>query len=167
MFYVVDLFVEYLVIFMDCEYRVYNFAFNKTRTAMRTKSIISLLIICMVCGHPALSMNSKENDEQTKTYTVPITIIKRTSTLHRGNNVAPISAYYQSGYVVLNFYDTYGTVIITVLNTSTNDYVDYVNNIIEDTVFIRISDIWLNGTGEFEVSILTESGETYWGEFAL
>lgn len=99
----VDLFVEYLEIFMDCAYIVYNFAFNKTRTAMRIKSIISLLIACMVFGHPALSMNSMDNDEQTKTYTVPITIIKRTSILHRGNNIAPISAYYQSGYVVLDF----------------------------------------------------------------
>lgn len=163
----VDLFVEYLEIFMDCAYIVYNFAFNKTRTAMRIKSIISLLIACMVFGHPALSMNSRDNDEQTKTYTVPITIIKRTSILHRGNNIAPISAYYQSGYVVLDFFETCECAIITILNASTNACVDYIVDICDNSVFVDMSDICLNYTGEFEINILTESGEIYWGEFTL
>lgn len=160
-----DLFVEYLAIFMDCAYRVYNFAFNKTRTAMRIKSIISLLIACMVFGHPTLSMNSRDNDEQTNTYTVPITIIKGTSTLHRGNNMAPISAYYQSGYVVFDFYETYECTLITILNTSTNDSIEYLINTIEDTVCLNISEIISNGM--FEILISNELGEVYCGSFIL
>lgn len=134
---------------------------------MRIKSIISLLIACIVFGHPALSMNSRDNDEQTNTYTVPITIIKGTSTLHRGNNMAPISAYYQSGYVVLNFFETCECAIITILNANTNACVDYIVDICDNSVFVDMSYICLNYTGEFEINILTESGEIYWGEFTL
>ena len=87
---------------------------------MRIKSIISLLIACMVFGHPALSMNSRDNDEQTNTYTVPITIIKGTSTLHRSNIRVPISAYYQSGYVVIDFYEMNEAAIVTISNSTNN-----------------------------------------------
>lgn len=150
---------------MDCAYRVYNFAFNKTRNAMRIKSIISLLIACMVFGHPALSMNSRDNDEQTNTYTVPITIIKGTSTLHRSNNCVPISAYYQSGYVVIDFYEMHEGALITISNTNTNDRIDYFVNPLDSSTYINISRILCDGL--FEILIITESGETYCGIFAL
>lgn len=149
---------------MDCAYRVYNFAFNKTRTAMRIKSIISLLIACIVFGHPALSMNSRDNDEQTNTYTVPITIIKGTSTLHRGNNMAPISAYYQSGYVVIDFYEMNEAAIVTISN-STNDILECFVNPSDGLVLIDINEILSVGT--FDIYILTESAEVYCGIFVL
>ena len=132
---------------------------------MRIKSIISLLIACIVFGHPALSMNSRDNDEQTNTYTVPITIIKGTSTLHRGNNMAPISAYYQLGYVVFDFYEMHEGALITISNTNTNDRIDYFVNPLDSSTYINISGILCDGI--FEIFIITESGETYCGIFAL
>lgn len=132
---------------------------------MRIKSIISLLIACMVFGHPALSMNSRDNDEQTNTYTVPITIIKGTSTLHRSNNCVPISAYYQSGYVVIDFYEMHEGALITISNTNTNESLDYLVNSSDSSISINISGI-ISGD-IFEILIITESGETYCGIFAL
>ena len=133
---------------------------------MKRISIICLLITCLIFSHPALSMNSRDNDEQTNTYSDPISIIIiGTPTLHRGNNIAPISAYYQSGCIVLGFYEMYECALVTILNTSTNDSVEYVINKIEGTVCLNISEIVSNGM--IEILISNELGEVYCGSFIL
>lgn len=118
----------------------------------------------MVFGHPALSMNSRDNDEQTNTYTVPITIIKGTSTLHRSNIRVPISAYYQSGYVVIDFYEMNEAAIVTISN-STNNTLECLVNPSDELVLIDINEILSDGT--FNIYILTESSEVYCGIFVL
>lgn len=132
---------------------------------MKSKAIIGLMITCLLFSLPVLSMNSRDNKPQGKTDRVPIAIIKGTSTLHRSNSMVPISAYYQSGYVVFDFYEMREGALITISNTNTNESVDYLVNSSDSSISINISGIMSGDI--FEILIITESGENYCGIFAL
>ena len=75
-----------------------------------------------------------------------------------------IEAYYQSGYVVFDFFEMQENAIVTISN-STNDVVEYLVNASDGVVLLDVSEILSNGT--FNIYVLTESNEVYRGTFLL
>lgn len=132
---------------------------------MKSKSIIGLIMTCILFRLPVLSMELKDDNPQTNAPQIPITIGKETSNRHRSSSPIVIEAYYQSGYVVFDFYEMYEGALITISNTNTNYRIDYLVNPLDSSVCINISGILSEDL--VEIRIITESGETYYGVFAL
>lgn len=109
-------------------------------------------------------MNSNDNDSKKDTYTVPIVITGGTCPFQRSYTSPPIEAYYHSGYVSFVFYEINESVLITISNVSTGESVFFMRDASENYIFVNIYEILSNS--EFEVLIMTESGETYSGIFA-
>lgn len=131
---------------------------------MKEKTIIGLVITCLLYSLPVLSMDLRDDRPQKNAPQIPITIGKETPNRHRSNNPIVIEAYYQSGYVVIDFCDVQEAAIVTLSNDA-NDTIEYFVNPLDDIVLIDINNILSDGT--FDIQVLTESGEVYWGRFVL
>lgn len=131
---------------------------------MKEKTIIGLVITCLLYSLPVLSMDLRDDRPQKNAPQIPITIGKETTNRHRSNNPIVIEAYYQSGYVVIDFCDVQEAAIVTLSNDA-NDTIEYFVNPLDDIVLIDINNILSDGT--FYIQVLTESGEVYWGRFVL
>ncbi len=131
---------------------------------MKLKSIIGCIITYLLFTSPILSMNLRDTKPQQDALQVPITIIKETPNRYRSNCPIVIEAYYQSGYVVFDFFEMQENAIVTISN-STNDVVEYLVNASDGVVLLDVSEILSNGT--FNIYVLTESNEVYRGTFLL
>ncbi len=132
---------------------------------MKLKSVIGCIITYLLFTSPVLSMNLRDTKPQQDVLQVPITIIKETPNRYRSNCPIVIEAYYQSGYVSVVFYEINESVLITISNISTGDSVYSMGNALDNYVSVNINEILSNG--DFEVLIMTESGEMYRGNFTL
>lgn len=75
----------------------------------------------------------------------------------------PIIGLYDNGRVVLDFTDDIGTLCITIANQSTGEmYFDYCNSA-DEHFEMEIS----AAQGDYLLTIQTENGTTYYGNFAL
>lgn len=131
---------------------------------MKLKSVIGCIITYLLFTSPVFSMNLRDTKPQQDVLQVPITIIKETSNRYRSNCPIVIEAYYQSGYVVFDFFEMQENAIVTISN-STNDVVEYLVNASDGVVLLDVSEILSNGT--FNIYVLTESNEVYRGTFLL
>lgn len=131
---------------------------------MKLKSVIGCIITYLLFTSPVFSMNLRDTKPQQDVLQVPITIIKETPNRYRSNCPIVIEAYYQSGYVVFDFFEMQENAIVTISN-STNDVVEYLVNASDGVVLLDVSEILSNGT--FNIYVLTESNEVYRGTFLL
>lgn len=131
---------------------------------MKLKSVIGCIITYLLFTSPVFSMNLRDTKPQQDVLQVPITIIKETPNRYRSNCPIVIEAYYQSGYVVFDFFEMQENAIVTISN-STNDVVEYLVNASDSVVLLDVSEILSNGT--FNIYVLTESNEVYRGTFLL
>lgn len=132
---------------------------------MKPRKLFLFTILALFFSLPIFSKNIVDDNPQSSPNPIPITIVKDTSTQHRSNNVAAVSAFYQSGYVILCFMDGCDGGTVTITNSSNNKRIDHIINPQERIIMIDISEII--SVGEFDICILTDSGEVYWGSFVL
>ena len=131
---------------------------------MKLKSVIGCIITYLLFTSPVLSMNLRDTKPQQDVLQVPITIIKETPNRYRSNCPIVIEAYYQSGYIVFDFFEMRENAIVTISN-STNDVLEYFVNASDGVVLLDVSEILSNGT--FNIYVITESNEAYSGTFLL
>jgi len=131
---------------------------------MKLKSVIGCIITYLLFTSPVLSMNLRDTKPQQDVLQVPITIIKETPNRYRSNCPIVIEAYYQSGYIVFDFFEMRENAIVTISN-STNDVLEYFVNASDGVVLLDVSEILSNGT--FNIYVITESNEVYSGTFLL
>ena len=127
------------------------------------KFIASICSLMLVFTTMSISASTSKDDVKS----TPITI------RHGGESGAtirprvpafiPIIGLYDNGRVVLDFVDDIGTLCITVANQSTGEmYFDYCNSA-DDHFEMEIS----TSKGDYLLTIQTENGTTYYGNFAL
>lgn len=128
------------------------------------KIIASICSLLLVFG--ASTASAAESKDEV--VTTPITI--RTSggngnqiTRPRSGEFIPVIGLYDNGRVVLDFIEDIGTVGVTVANQSTGEtYFDYFNS--ADGHFeMEVS----TSNGEYLLTIQTENGTMYYGNYAL
>lgn len=128
------------------------------------KIIASICSLMLVFTASTISAASSKDEIKT----APITIRHGSGndsqiTRPRVPAFIPIIGLYDNGRVILDFVDDIGTLCITVANQSTGEmYFDYCNSA-DDHFEMEIS----TSKGDYLLTIQTENGTTYYGNFAL
>lgn len=128
------------------------------------KFIASLCSLMLVFSATTL-FASTSNDEEVKTAPIIIRPGGESSEPFRPRTPAfiPITGMYDNGHVVLDFIEEIGNVSVTVANQSTGEtYFEYCDS--ADGHFeMEITP----SKGDYLLTIQTENGTTYYGNFAL
>lgn len=126
---------------------------------MKTKTIISTIAACLAIFMVSSSIIAKTDDG------TPIDIIYRPDGLNNGPRMPvfnPFYAYWEGSCVSLGSTSSYGTVSVCIVSTA-GDYVTTGFDTDDGIILIPIS----GNTGHYILTIVTESGLVFEGEFDI